>query len=314
MASALVDAALGGATSSTSSFSLMQYFPISVEWIGLFVLAGGIPIPPFSYLGFGATNLWAVNAMSWYFAKAGLQAMLVLGNTFLTVYYPNLWWVGYLLVLNPWYVFDIVQMFSPAFAYEGYKVPFTTFNPAKPMSSSNPIDDGNGGLTRAYGLITPALLTMILGLIGSGTYGFLNMLPPSVTATYKPVINIIFAVIGGVTALAGGGVASMVALPGLINSLRSNTTELKAVLASSALPSSPQRATSALPSTPQRGGGMTNLPSIEEVANKILKKSQSGGSFEEISSGIFMAALSFVTIGGISLALIRSSAESAKAI
>jgi hypothetical protein len=50
------------------------------------------------------------------------------------------------------------------------------------------------------------------------------------------------------------------------------------------------------------------------VANKILKKSQSGGSFEDISSSIFMAALSFVTIGGISLALIRSSAESAKAI
>jgi hypothetical protein len=63
-----------------------------------------------------------------------------------------------------------------------------------------------------------------------------------------------------------------------------------------------------------KGGGNTNLPSIEEVANKILKKSQSGGSIEDISSSIFLAALSFVTIGGISLALIRSSAESAKAI
>jgi hypothetical protein len=294
---------MGAATTSTSSFSLASYFPISIEWFGLFILAGGIPIPPFSYLGFGGMNLWATNAMTWFFVKAGLQAMLVLGNTFLTTYYPNLWWLGYLLVLNPWYVFDIIQMFSPAFAYEGYKVPFTTFNPAKPMSSSPRAPDGNGGMTFAYGKITPALLAAILAMLGTGTYGFLNMLPPSVTATYKPVINILFAVIGGVTALAGGGVASMVALPGLINTLRSSTTELKAGLASTVTTSAPMR-----------GGGNTNLPSIEEVANKILKKSQSGGSIEDVSSSIFLAALSFVTIGGISLALIRSSTESAKAI
>ena len=303
MASALLNGAMGAATTSTSSFSLASYFPISVEWFGLFILAGGVPIPPFSYLGFGGMNLWATNAMTWFFVKAGLQAMLVLGNTFLTTYYPHLWWVGYLLVLNPWYVFDLIQMFSPAFAYEGYKVPFTTFNPAKPMSSLNPVSDGDGGFTRAHGTITPALLAAILAMLGTGTYGFLNMLPPSVTATYKPVINIIFTVIGGITALAGGGIASMVALPGLISSLKSSTTEFKAGLASSAQPSAPMK-----------GGGNTNLPSIEEVANKILKKSQSGGSFEDVSSGIFMAALSFVTIGGISLALIRSSAESAKAI
>lgn len=300
MASALLNGVMGAATTSTSSFSLASYFPISIEWFGLFILAGGIPIPPFSYLGFGGMNLWATNAMTWFFVKAGLQATLVLGNTFLTTYYPNLWWLGYLLVLNPWYVFDIIQMFSPAFPYEGYKVPFNTFNPAKPMSSSPRAPDGNGGMTFAYGKITPALLAAILAMLGTGTYGFLNMLPPSVTATYKPVINIIFSVIGGVTALAGGGVASMVALPNIINSLRSSTTELKAGLASSAIP--------------MKGGGNTNLPSIEEVANKILKKSQSGGSFEDISSSIFLAALSFVTIGGISLALIRSSAESAKAI
>ena len=304
MASALLSGVMGAATKpATSSFSLASYFPISVEWFGLFILAGGIPIPPFSYLGFGAMNLWATNAMTWFFVKAGLQAMLVLGNTFITAYYPNLWWLGYLLVLSPWYVFDLIQMFSPAFAYEGYKVPFTTFNPAKPMSSSPRIPDGNGGMTFSYGKITPPLLAAILGMLGTGTYGFLNMLPPSVMATYKPIINIIFTVIGGVSALAGGGIASMVALPGIISSLRSSTTEFKAGLASSALPSAPMR-----------GGGDTNLPSIEEVANKILKKSQSGGSFEDISSGVFMAALSFVTIGGISLALIRSSAESAKAI
>lgn len=300
----IVSGLMGAATKpATSSFSLASYFPISVEWFGLFILAGGVPIPPFSYLGFGGMNLWATNAMTWFFVKAGLQAMLVLGNTFLTTYYPHLWWVGYLLVLNPWYVFDLIQMFSPAFAYEGYKVPFTTFNPAKPMSSLNPVSDGDGGFTRAHGTITPALLAAILAMLGTGTYGFLNMLPPSVTATYKPVINIIFTVIGGITALAGGGIASMVALPGLISSLKSSTTEFKAGLASSAQPSAPMK-----------GGGNTNLPSIEEVANKILKKSQSGGSFEDVSSGIFMAALSFVTIGGISLALIRSSAESAKAI
>lgn len=310
----MVTGLLGAAAPSTSSFSLADYFPISIEWFGLFILAGGIPIPPFSYLGFGAMNLWATNAMTSFFMKAGLQAMFVLGNTYLTTYYPHLWWVGYLLVLNPWYVFDLVQMFSPAFAYEGYKLPFTTFNPAKPMSSSSPIADGEGGLTRAYGTITPALLAAILGLLGTGTYGLLDMLPASVKATYKPVINIIFALIGGISALAGGGIAGMVALPGLINTLRSSTTELKAGLASSALASTPQGVSGALASTQQRGGGNTNLPSIEEVANKILKKSQSGGSFEEISSGIFMAALSFVTIGGISLALIRSSAESAKAI
>lgn len=272
---------------------LSKYIPFNVEWFGLFILAGGIPIPPFSYLGYGGLNLWAAGSLMYFAMKAATQAILVLINTFVTVYYPGLWWVGYLLFLNPWYLFDILQMFSPAFAKEGFKVPFTHFNPKKPLGKQVDI---SGNKTFAGGTVTAALLAASLALLGAGTYGLLNLLPPSITSGYKPIINSIFAVLGGVTAL-GGGSAGIMMLPQLMGSLKTNSAEFTAATA--------------------QKGGSAELPSLDEVANRILehKPLQSGGGeSEDLSSNIFIGILTLVTLGGISLALVRSKAESRESV
>ena len=285
---------LPGAASAAPATGWAKYIPFTVEWFGLFVLAGGIPFPPFSYLGYGGLNLWAAGSLMYFAMKAATQAFLVFINTFVSVYYPNLWWVGYLLVLNPWYVFDILQMFSPAFAEEGFKVPFTHFNPAKPLGKPVVV---NGKKTFAAGTVTAALLAAALALLGTGTYGLLNMLPPSVTAGYKPIVNGIFAILGGITAIGGGG-AGLLMLPSLVKTLQSSSSEYKASVAAV---------------TPQTGGS-SELPSLDKVANDILEHKTThtgGGSTEDdLSSNIFLGTLTIVTLAGISLALARSKTES----
>jgi len=289
------------AATTPSSFSLSTYFPFTASWFGLFILAGGIPLPPFSYLGFGGLNLWAAGSLMWFVAKAAVQGGLTLANTYITVFYPSLWWVGYLLVLNPWYVFDIVQMFSPAFAYEGYKIPFTKFNPAKPISTA--MKDANGNYTRANGQVNAALFAAALALAGAGTYGLVNMLPPVLTTAYKPILNMIMTVFGGITAVAGGG-AGMMMLPNMFSSLSKSQTEYKAAIAAP------------LTAPVQTGGG--DLPSLADVADKILNKEnlQTGGSIEieDASSMLFVGSLTLVTLAGISLALVRSKGVSAESI
>ena len=78
---------------------------IPVGWLGLFVLAGGIPFQPFSFLGYGGMNLFAVGSTVWGASKAALQAMCLLASKLITVYYPKLWYISWLIVLNPWYIF-----------------------------------------------------------------------------------------------------------------------------------------------------------------------------------------------------------------
>jgi hypothetical protein len=284
-------------TSTPSSFSLSKYFPFTASWFGLFILAGGIPLPPFSYLGFGGLNLWAAGSLMWFVAKAAVQGGLTLANTYITVFYPSLWWVGYLLVLNPWYVFDLVQMFSPAFAYEGYKIPFTKFNPAKPISAA--MKDASGNYTRATGQVNAALFAAALALAGAGTYGLVNMLPPVLTTAYKPILDMVMTVFGGITAVAGGG-AGMMMLPNMMSSFSKSQTEYKAAVAAPV----------------QAGGG--DLPTLADVADKILNKEnlQTGGAIEieDASSMIFVGSLTLVTLAGISLALVRSKGVSAESI
>jgi hypothetical protein len=265
------------AAAKSSANKLMSYFTGKASWFGLFLLAGGFPFPPMSYLGLGGLNLWAAGSMTYFAMKAGLQAVLTVANMFIEAYYPNLWWLGYLLVLNPWYVFDIVQMFSPAFAAEGFKVPFL----------HTPI--GRGGT----GQMSVAIWAAAIALLCSGAYSFLNFLPPQLKATYKPILNTVFLGMGAVTALAGGSIGSMVVLPQIMTSIKANISEVS---------------TPAAPA--QKGGGM---PSLATVANKIMenkiKPIQTGGG-EDMGAEIFMGALAVAALGGISLALIRSKAVS----
>ena len=262
------------AAAKSSANNLMSYFTGKASWFGLFLLAGGFPFPPMSYLGLGGLNLWAAGSMTYFAMKAGLQAVLTVGNMFIEAYYPNLWWLGYLLVLNPWYVFDIVQMFSPAFAAEGFKVPFL----------HTPI--GRGGT----GQMSVAIWAAAIALLCSGAYSFLNFLPPQLKNSYKPILNTVFLAMGAVTALAGGSIGGMVVLPQIMSSIKSNISEVSAPPV-------------------QKGGGM---PSLADVANNIIDdkiKPQTGGG-KDAAAELFIGTLAVAALGGISLALIRSKAVS----
>lgn len=265
------------AAAKSSANNIMSYFTGKASWFGLFLLAGGFPFPPMSYLGLGGLNLWAAGSMTYFAMKAGLQAVLSVANMFIEAYYPNLWWLGYLLVLNPWYVFDIVQMFSPAFAAEGFKVPFL----------HTPI--GRGGT----GQMSVAIWAAAIALLCSGAYSFLNFLPPQLKTSYKPILNTVFLGMGAVTALAGGSIGSMVVLPQIMSSMKANISQVA--------PAAPPA---------QTGGGM---PSLAAVANKIMenkiKPIQTGGG-ESPGAELFIGALAVAALGGISLALIRSKAVS----
>lgn len=265
---------------------------IQVDRVGLAILAGIIPIPPLSYLGNGGMNLWAVGSMKYCAMKAGLQALCTLANNFITAKYPNLWYLAYFFAFSPWYIFDILQIFSPAFATEGFKVPF--FN-TRVSTSDQP----------AVGKITPALMIAAFALLSSGSYGLLSLFPESVQKAWKPIMNMIFLAIGGVTALAGGGIGGMVVLPQILSSLKGESSNLSAALA-----------TPPPPSGPQSGGG-DSLPSLGEIAKRIMKdeidcetNSQSGGGRNDATPYIFLGSLAVASLAGIMLALVREKTVS----
>ena len=309
----ILQSATDPAASTKSSFTKFIQDGFDIPWLGLFILAGGIPYPPFSYLGLGGVNLLVVGSTMWFAMKAGLQFGITLANTFITAYYPELWWLSTLLSFNFWYLFDLLQMFSPAFHYEGFKVPFTTFDPNKPLHTKL-YDTDDGNKTYAKGSIGPTSIVVIAGLTCVGTYSLLNYLPPVVTATWKPVVNTIFTVIGGVTALAGGGIGGMLVLPRLMSSLKSNVAEVTAALPP-APPAAPPVAPPVAP-TIQKGGA---IPSLEVIANNILNgeqtmNNQEGGGRDDTATNVFLGTLTVVTLGGIGLALIRSKGESVNRI
>jgi len=328
-------------TRAAGETAIGQYFNFNLPWFGLFILAGGFPLPPFSYLGFAGLNLYAVGSMAYFSVKAGLQALLTLANTYILAYYPKLWWLGYLLVLNPWYVFDLVQMFSPAFAKDGFKVPLY----------HTPL--GNGGT----GKMTPALIALIVGAMSVGSYSLLNMLPPEMQASYKPLLNTFFLTVGTLATLTGGGLTSMLVLPQAYTAIKASLGEARTAFAATPVPvatpiasaptavaapiapvappltppptatpaaasapeaasaaaSAPEAASAAAsapsdPSGAQKGGGH---PSLSEVAQKIEAGNinvQAGGG--DSSASIFLGTLGVAALGGISLALIRSKAVS----
>jgi hypothetical protein len=305
----------GASTKNSFVKTLKDGWPVG--WLTLFVLAGGIPFPPFSYLGLGGVNLLAVGSTMWFAVKAGFQFFLTLVNVFITAYFPDLWWLGWLIALNPWYIFDLIQMFSPAFHYEGFKIPFSVFNPNKPLHSKT-YDNGEGGLTYAKGAVGPVVILVAAGLTCVGSYSLLNMLPPAIQTSWKPLMNTTFAIIGGVTAVAGGGIGGMVALPGLISALKSGASQAAAVVPTATATAAAAPAATAAPApTAQKGGG--ELPSLARVAENILNGeetvvNQTGGgkTTEDTSTNMFLGALTLVTLGGMSLALIRSKADSTR--
>jgi hypothetical protein len=292
MAAALFGEPSVSSIETSGQNTLLSYLKFDLKWFGLFLLAGGFPFPPFSYLGFGGLNLWAAGSMKYFAMKAGLQTIITVGNMYLKAYFPHLWWVQYLLVLNPWYMFDLIQMFSPAFENEGFKVPLY----------HTPI--GNG----ATGKMTPVLAAAVAGLLGTGIYGFMDILPPEIKVTYKPILNNIMLAVGATTAIAGGGIGTMMAIPKIMEAMRGNSAQASTALAS--LSSGPTPG----PAIKQAGGGEENnngIPSLGDVANDILNNQRGGGvKGVDYGSSIFLGILVLSALGGMSLALIRSKSVS----
>ena len=82
---------------------------------------------PFTFGSYGI-NLLASNSMGWAAAKAASQMACNLLADILQVYFSGRWWLpivqSILQYANPWFVFDILQVWNPNFAKEGYKIPF----------------------------------------------------------------------------------------------------------------------------------------------------------------------------------------------
>jgi hypothetical protein len=150
-----------------------------------------------------------------------------------------------------------------------------------------------------------------LALLSSGSYGLLSLFPESVQKAWKPIMNMIFLTIGGVTAMAGGGIGGVVVLPQIISSLKGESSNLSAALATPPPPPPPPPVTSG----PQAGGG-ESLPSLGDVANRILKDKidcptglQSGGG-DDVTATFFLGTLAIASLGGIMLALVRQKTVS----
>ena len=170
-----------------------------------------------------------------------------------------------------------------------------------------------------------ALAAAVGGLLGTGIYGFLDILPPEIKVTYKPILNNIMLAVGATTAIAGGGIGTMMAIPKILEAMRGNAAQASTALAS--LSSGPTSG----PVANQAGGGEENnngIPSLGDVANDILNNqnnnnnnnnnknnnnnNQKGGGAKgaEYSSSIFLGILVLSALGGMSLALIRSKSVS----
>jgi hypothetical protein len=287
-----------------------------VGWLGLFILAGAIPLAPFSFFGYSGLNLVATGSTTWAAAKAAAQAGCVLATKMIDTYYPKFWPLSYILTYNPWYVFDLVQMFNPRFSAEGFKAPF--FH--KPTG-------GIGGTGR----ITPFVLMAIVGIFSAGGYALMDYLPEEIGKAAKPIMKTIFLALGGVTALAGGGIGAYVVLPQLLSSIKGSASE--ATTALTATPSAPQPAAVQVVSAPKvsaplRGGGATalgnpgsSIPSLRQIVDGMLGPAESGdpapypatmpkmmngGGLTDYSEYMFFGVLGLLIAGGFGLAYIRS--------
>jgi hypothetical protein len=280
-----------------------------IGFFGLLFLAGGFLLPPFDAMGYLGVNLFAVGAPMFGLLKGAFSAGITFAVKYLKLYYPNLWPLTFMLSINPWFVYDIIQTWSPAFGQEGYKIPLTY----RSLGGGSTTDGG------PKGRITPMVVGMIIAGFAYGGYRLMDYLPPEIMGQTGPMLQKVFLITGGVTALTGGGMTALVALPEI-------TSALKGALASPAPAPAPAggsveggsvEGTAPAPApaatAPQVGGrAASKLPSLEEVAKGILQK---GGAAQKEAdmralAPLFLGGLGAIIAGGISLAVLRNKAAS----
>jgi hypothetical protein len=289
---------------------------IPVGWFGLFILAGAVPIAPLSFLGYAGANLMVTGSIAWAAAKMTAQLGTALAVKMISAYYPAFWIYSWILMYSPWYIFDIVQLFSPTFAVDGFKIPF----------AGTPI--GNKGGT---GKVTLPILAALIAITAMGGYSLMEYIPREITGSMQPILKMLFAVIGGGVALAGGGIGAYAMLPSLLTSISGSASQIGAAAAApaapAAVPAAPAaplpfvapRAPAAAPvATPaaaarapgvaQRGGAQPfDLDSIAKEFTGGGRKASEGSGFESYA---FMGILSIAVLGGTGLAFLRSQQAS----
>ena len=265
----------------------------------------------FTLLGSNGVNLLASNTMGWAAAKAASNLMCRMLADVLTVAFPGKIWMSALRAIlyygNPWVVFDMLQVWNPNFVTEGYKIPFwnkqvnpvlAAANPRPTMkdiggplvdSAGKPVVGADGKPTgeKAYGWIGAIFWGAVIVLAFPYVSSIISALPPEMQAKALPFTNLITTVIGGFAAVAGGGIGTFVLLPNMISGAQSQFTSLMTG------------------GGPVQGGGGAEIPSLQEVAEGLLKKGAQNGGGDHLESSMFMGVLAVIAFGGMALGFAR---------
>ena len=290
---------------------------ISIPWFLILIFAGVIPFVPFSYLGYAGVNLMVTGSIWWGIAKTIVQVAVALIGKLSAQAFPDLWVMPYLFMYSPWYIFDIIQLFNPKFSRvdpktgkiggDGFKIPFLQKK-----------------IGRASGRLTLPVIVLIILIICAGLNNMLDYLPDEIISTVKPLIKTVLAVIGGGTAVAGGGVGAWTMGPTFLKGLSENMSGLTGGNASSvaaastpSIPIPPPTIASgpapSLTSGPKTGGGDAtplfgaSTPPMEggaldldAIAQNLVEDTSAG-----VGAYLLVGSLAVVALGGATLAAVR---------
>jgi hypothetical protein len=270
----------------------------------------------------------ASNSSFWALGKAAFNVLCIGLYDIIAIYFAGKWWLPALKALlryaNPWYVFDMIQVFNPKFKDIGYKIPFLNkrANTNKEKGAKLVTGDigyiqrgSSGADTITYGSFYKAAGAAAVFLLPA-LYTLFDNLPAELKGKVQPLLDSVVSVGGMITAVAGGGIGTFILLPQLATSLQGNFAKLMAGGSeegeANALPNL-EATVDATDTNAQLGGG--GVPSIEELANSLLKNKSTaqggGGASVDTESATFMGLLGITILGGISLAVLRRKRLSA---
>lgn len=293
----------------------------------------------FNILGANGTNLLVTNSMAWAAFKAVFNIVCTQIGVVLNLAYPRKLWAKFLGIIfthfNPWMIFDWIQVVgalmnqNDPFKHLGYKIPFFNtqtdsklkfpINQSKLTNKSigyqtldadkNPKLDEKGNPVISYGYFSNTAIAAVILMFSLSISSMISKLPPEMVSNISPTVKSVFSYIAIGTAAIGGtlGTTGLIALipqvmkyinppAAAVGPVAPAPTPVVAPVAPVVAPAAP---------APMSGGG-TNIPTVKEIAESLLNKSQpvqEGGAKEE--SAAFMGILGFLIFGGVTLAFVR---------